>query len=235
MLKRAAHFIIFAIVFMAPFSAQARPEQVRVENNDPTITKAQRQALRQQAAREYEKLKFFFNADVGPVTLTVRDHGVGRHVPPAQIIIPSRLIEKSRAITAHELTHLLTQGWASSLLKEGLAVYAQDKFGEQRGWPNFKQSVHRAAIIAINKAEPLVRGPGDANHVLSTRNPGNTNLRRAAYNVAGSWVMWIIEQRMDGDITRFMADLYRSNAYRKALGSSFAELRREWREFLATL
>ena len=169
------------------------------------------------------------------MTLTVREHGVGRHEPPAKIFIPLRLIEKSRAITAHELTHLLTQGWASSLLKEGLAVYAQDKFGEQRGWPNFKQSVHRAAIIAINKAEPLVRGPGDANRVLSTRNPGKTDLRRAAYNVAGSWVMWIIDQRMDGDIARLMVELYRSNAYRKALGSSFVELRGEWRAFLATL
>ncbi|MBT6095523.1 MAG: hypothetical protein HOH04_11625 [Rhodospirillaceae bacterium] len=208
---------------------------VQATNHDRSLSSNQVQALVGQVEREYEKLKAIFAVDVGPVTLSVRKTGVARHLPPAEIIIPSRLIKQARAITAHELTHLLTQGWASGLLKEGLAVYAQDKFGEQPGWPNDAKPIHRVAAEAIGVAQPLVRGPGDANRVLTTRNPGKAALRRAAYSVAGSWVTWIIDERMGGDIARFMATLYRSGNYKRALGSSFKELLPLWRAYVKVI
>ena len=78
---------------------------VRVVNHDPSLGHDPKLGPRQlerlagQAAREYALLRQAFGKDVGRITVEVRDRGVGRHRPPATILIPSRLIRTSRAIT----------------------------------------------------------------------------------------------------------------------------------------
>lgn len=223
--------IILSMGMVFPVLAE---ETVDVENRDATLTDQQVRAIRAQVMREYEKLRTLLRSDVGPVTLIIRKKGVGRHFPPNQIVIPSAQVRNGRAVSAHELTHLLAQGWANGLLKEGLAVYGQDRIGEQPAWPNFGQDIHQAAWAEIVVPNADVRGPGDANRVLSTPNPGKTALRLAAYRVAGSWVKWLIEEQMNGDISRFMQVLYRSGSYRKALGKSFQELRPLWKTFVTS-
>jgi len=213
-------------------ASAAAADSIRIVDDSHHLTAVQRGRLHGQACREYEKLKILFKADVGPVTIRVRSGGVGRHMPPAAVHIPIRLIDRSTAITAHELTHLLTQGWASQLLKEGLAVYAQDRMGEQRGWPHYRRTVHGAARHWTGRPGAQVRGPGEANRVLSKPHPGETRLRQTAYAVAGSWVKWLIEAKLGGDVERFMADLYRTNAYKAATGQRFAMLATEWRQFI---
>jgi hypothetical protein len=185
-----------------------------------------------QAAREYEKLKAMFGTDVGVVTVKLRPKGVARHIPPAAIVIPARLVNDGRVITAHEITHLLTQGWASALLKEGLAVYAQDRVGERKGWPNEGRNVHRVAFEAVTQSAALVRTPEEADKALSTSNAGQARLRRAAYAVAGSFVTWLIDERFRGELGQFMNTLYRSGNYAGATGADFAALQREWREYV---
>ena len=201
---------------------------VRVVNHDPKLGSQQLERLAGQAAREYALLRQAFGKDVGRVTVEVRDRGVGRHRPPATILIPSRLIRTSRAITAHEITHLLAQGWASAVLKEGLAVYAQARFGEQRGWPNNGRPIHRSARRWRNMPDVGVRTPADADAVLRTARRGE--VRRAAYAIAGSWVTWIVDEKLG--LGRFMAALYRSGDYPTALGRSEAALAREWAGFV---
>jgi len=173
-----------------------------------------------------------FGADVGAVTVRLRPKGVARHMPPAAIVIPARLVNDGRVITAHEITHLLTQGWASVLLKEGLAVYAQDKVGERKGWPNEGRNVHRVAFDEVTQSAPLVRTPEEADKALSTSNAGQAKLRRAAYAVAGSFVTWLIEERFRGELGQFMNTLYRSGNYSGATGSDFETLQRAWRRYV---
>lgn len=223
--------LLLAAVILLPVSP-VRAQEVRVVNEGARVPAEALTALAAQAGREYGKLTVMFAGDVGVVTVRVRPTGVARHLPPADIVIPAGLIRAGRAITAHEITHLVTQGWANGLLKEGLAVYAQDRIGEQPGWPNDGRSIHAVALATITRTEPLVRGPADAAQVLATRNPGKAELRRAAYSVAGSWVTWLIDVKFGGDVARFMATLYRSGDYKKALGQPFKPLRAEWRDYL---
>jgi len=223
----------FLVVFLFFVAGWARADGVvRIVDEDSGVDPAEHPALIAQAEREYAKLKRLFGADVGVVTIRLRPKGVARHLPPADIVIPAKQVRRAVVITAHEITHLLTQGWANGLLKEGLAVYAQDRVGEQSGWPNYGRLNHAVALEAITKSTPLVRGPYDANGVLSTRNPGKTALRRASYAVAGSWVTWLIDVKFGGDVGRFMEKLYRSGNYQNALGEPFKPLRRQWRQYL---
>lgn len=215
------------------FGIKSADRMVCAKRYDPNVTPEQIRALADQAARERAVLVRYFNSDVGPITLIVRDKGIAYHEPPATIHIPSTRIGKRHAVTAHEITHLLTQGWASRFLKEGLAVYAQYKFGEQQGWPNYRRSVHTAAQRWLAGKDNKIRTPKDAEFALRTARVGERRLRLAAYSVAGSWVMWIIEQKFGGDITRFMSDLYRSGNYDGVSSGGIEELTHEWRAFLA--
>jgi hypothetical protein len=220
---------LLMLLFAVPAEAA---ETVRVENRAPDLAPVRVEAARAQVAREYEKLKVLFDADVGPVILVIRPKGVGRHVAPNRILIPAAQVGNAMLVSAHELTHLLTQGWANDLLKEGLAVYGQDHAGESPAWPDYGQDIHQAAWAEITVPNTRVRGTGDANAVLSQPHPGETRLRLAAYRVAGSWVRWLIEEKMAGDVMRFMASLYRSGNYKQALGEGFQQLRPEWRAYV---
>lgn len=200
---------------------------------DKNITAGQIQTLADQAARERAILVRYFGNDVGPITIIVRDKGIAYHEPPTTIHIPSARITKRYAITAHEMTHLLTQGWASQVLKEGLAVYTQYKFGEQQGWPNYERSVHAAAQQWLSDKDNNIRTPKEAEFALRTARRGERRLRLSAYSIAGSWVMWIVEQKFDGDIARFMKELYRSGDYGSVVSGGIEALTREWRAFLA--
>ncbi|GEM_PF-1544167 len=190
------------------------------------------QRLADQAAREREALIVYLGNDVGPITLVVRGKGIARHKPPATIFIPVRLIAKSTAITAHETTHLLTQGWASRVLKEGLAVYTQYRLGEQQGWPNYRRSVHAAARRWIGDDSVTVRTPDEAAAAFRRAGKGDTKLKLAAYSVSGSWVMWIVERKLGGGIRRFLDTLYRKGDYEAALGQHYPALVAEWRAYL---
>ena len=166
--------------------------------------------------------------------MIVRDKGNARHKPPATIFIPSRQIAKGHAITAHEIAHLLTQGWASLVLKEGLAVYVQFRMGEQQGWPNYRRSVHAAARHWRGNDRIAIRSPADAEAALKGRRKGQRQKLLAAYSVSGSWVMWLLEEKFAGDIRRFLSTLYRTDDYEAALNQPYDELHEEWRAFLSS-
>lgn len=238
MLKSAALFfavLLFGGCALRPGCSgiESADQTICVVRYDKNITSEQIQALADQAARERTILVRYFGNDVGPITVIVRDRGIAYHEPPTTIHIPSARITKRYAITAHEMTHLLTQGWASRVLKEGLAVYAQYKFGEQQGWPNFRHSVHAAAQQWLVDKNNKIRTPKEADFALRTAGRGERRLRLAAYSIAGSWVMWIVEQKFEGDITRFMDDLYRSGNYDNVLSGGIEALTQEWYAFLA--
>ena len=201
-------------------------------NHDPGASEQQIQHLAEQAARERAALIDYLGNDVGPITVIVRDEGNARHKPQATIFIPSRQIAKRYAITAHEITHFLTQGWASLVLKEGLAVYVKFHLGEQQGWPNYRRPVHAAARHWIENNATAIRSPTDAEAALQGRRKGQRQKLLATYSVSGSWVMWLLEKKFSGDIQRFLTTLYRSGDYRVALNERDTDLYVQWRAYL---
>ncbi|MCP5368320.1 MAG: hypothetical protein H6907_10790 [Hyphomicrobiales bacterium] len=205
---------------------------VRVASRDPALPAPLLADLADRAAREYAALRRLFRSDVGPVRVVVADRPVAFHRPPATVHIPSRTLRRGTAITAHEITHLLARGWASQVLKEGLAVYAQERVGTARGWPNYRRTVHATAARLSAPAGAAVKSPADAETVLGGPARKDVAARRAAYAVAGSWVQWLIEEIFAGDTARFMDRLYRSGDYRAATGESHAGLQARWRAFI---
>lgn len=79
-----------------------------------------------------------------------------------------------------------------------------------------------------------VQTPEDAEAVPSNWHKDDTARQRAAYSVSGSWAMWLIERKFDGDVGRFLDSLYRPGDYQSALNQTYASLLQEWRSFLKT-
>ena len=59
-----------------------------------------------------------------------------------------------------------------------------------------------------------------------------TKTRLAAYNLVGSWVRWLVEEKLAGDLDCFKREIYRTKNYEAGTGLPLLQLKAEWREFL---
>ncbi|MEK9752487.1 MAG: hypothetical protein VW338_04650 [Rhodospirillaceae bacterium] len=83
---------LVAVLSVVPSAVGADVSSVRVVDENSGADPAEFPVLAAQAAREYEKLKSMFGTDVGVITVRVQPKCVARHLPPADIVIPARLI-----------------------------------------------------------------------------------------------------------------------------------------------
>ena len=72
----------------------------------------------------------------------------------------------------------------------------------------------------------------DAERMLSNGLLAPTKMRLAAYNLAGSWVRWLVEEKLAGDLDCFKREIYRTENYEAGTGLTLLRLKAEWREFL---
>jgi hypothetical protein len=72
----------------------------------------------------------------------------------------------------------------------------------------------------------------DAERMLGNGLSAPTKTRLAAYNLAGSWVRWLVEEKLADDLDRFMREIYRTENYEAGTGLPLLRLKAEWREFL---
>ena len=91
----------------------------------------------------------------------------------------------------HELAHLLTpqhSDWAS----EGLAVYLNDKWGGEGGFPNFGENIDKLAILYLNQTA-ILEHVGDETYYPSQADL-RTSVGKGFYILSGSFTKYIIEK-----------------------------------------
>ena len=187
------------------------------------------------AARELKTLEAFFNttaqrpiivdlADRYPFSIAYRHRNL--------IGFPRHIIERDIAVTAHEMTHLLLPFGHSAALREGIAIYAQDRFGEITGFPNFGSDVHVEAALRLARPGAQLNSFRDAEAYL--RRPGavNQRIRRDAYIIAGSFTRFLIEDLFEGNVPAFLT-LYEDGDYQRHTGRPLDAIERVWRDRIA--
>ena len=105
------------------------------------------------------------------------------------------------------------------------------RFGEQQGWPNYRRTLHDVARYWLRESESALTLAG-AERMLGNGLSPPTKTLLATYNFAGSWVRWLVEEKLAVDLDRFMREIYQTENYEAWTGLPLLRLKAEWREFL---
>jgi len=143
------------------------------------------------------------------------------------VSLPIRFVTSKRAAIVHEVTHIIAKHENNRFFSEGLAVYFQERFGEDHGFPNFS-GLPLDDLVRNNKDQLMtITKLMNDNEIF--RQVG-TERRRIAYIQAGSFINFLVvtygEQKL--------ADLHNSWTlnYKKIYGKKVKELEAEWKNFV---
>lgn len=181
----------------------------------------------------YARLSAFFEQTLPtPIVIHFDDrYEVSTSYPHINTIgFPRYAAERNIAVLAHEMTHLFMPERKSVLLSEGIAIYAQDRFGVVIGFPNYGADVDTLLMRRLGGFDGLRRYRLEAvPHAIFGRS-GNRN-RQTAYIAAGSFTRYLFEQVLKQDMTAFRR-IYTSGDYHRETGRTLAELQIDWRRHL---
>jgi len=225
----------FASLALLALAAAAPVPPVTVTCGEEAVAVCDQMALIERATRERDRVAAFLGLAVErPIAIHVGDSWRGRAIQVTQswtefgrIVIPTRILARGIAPTAHEMTHVLAGRGASNLLTEGLAVVAHARFGEQPAFPNFGVPLEQSLRQLLDRAPPREGPPRLAeieDWIDDLEDPGH---RRFGYLVAGLFSEFLLEDRLGGDRARFMR-LYHSGDYRGILGETGDVLFARW-------
>ncbi|WNJ99620.1 hypothetical protein L2D14_17370 [Thalassospiraceae bacterium LMO-JJ14] len=199
--------------------------------------------LANRADRIFPKLAAFFGRTVPtPVIIDLGpDHRVSKSYADVNTIgFPKQVVDRNAAIIAHEMTHLFMPERHSEALREGIAVYAQDRFGEVNGFPNYGRDGDRLVVSRLAKQRDASVRSFAVAEAFFRRNRGTDGRtkvkwedidpddRRNAYLLAGSFTRYLLETELAGDMTAFKR-LYKNADFNGETGKSLAELEAAWR------
>lgn len=231
---RIAAIFLAVVLSACPAVAEDVPSpdgHILVRSEYGHLSDGMKADLAARSARELKSLEAYFGTTAQrPIIVDLADRYpfsiAYRHLN--LIGFPRHIIERDMAVTAHEITHLLLPRGHSAALREGIAIYAQDRFGEVTGFPNFGSDVHAEAALRLTRAGGQLSSFKDAEAYL--RRPGavNQRVRRDAYFIAGSFTRFLLEDLFDGNVQAFLP-LYEDGDYQRHTGRPLDDIERVWR------
>ncbi|MBO6521596.1 MAG: hypothetical protein JJ900_14510 [Rhodospirillales bacterium] len=219
--------------------------QVRVLQDGAAMETAA--ALAERGDRVYRQLRTFFARDV-PVPVTIKIDANARIARSFSarnaIVFPPRVVTGNNAIIAHEMTHLFMPENRSEALREGIAVYAQDRFGEVPGYPNYGNDLDQLVVKRLSDGIGKDVGTFSAAEALFRHNRGtdsggkrvsldkvDAEARRNAYLIAGSFVRYLFDDVLRSDMAAFKR-LYTEGDYLRETGMMLAALEAGWQRHI---
>jgi len=235
---RVAALILTLLLAALPAAADDVLSQdgfIVVRSDYTQLSQDMKADLAARAARELSALEGFFGSTAArPIIVDLADRYpfsiAYRHLN--LIGFPRHIIEQNMAVTAHEIKHLILPHGHSAALREGIAIYAQDRFGEITGFPNFGSDVHVEAALRLARPGAQLNSFKDAEAYL--RRPGavNQRIRRDAYIIGGSFTRFLIEDLFEGNVPAFLT-LYEDGDYQRHTGRPLDAIERVWRDRIA--
>ena len=151
------------------------------------------------------------------------------------IEIPTSDLKSNHDFIVHELTHIIANVSAGgSLLQEGLSVYIQDTLGEKKSYPNYGKDLHRYFYEVMSTNGQLATSISMLRKFENFLCTGGAKEIRTSYLSAGSFVRYLIEHVLGGDIKKFMKFYYDFD-FQKHFGKPFEQLEQEWLDFIKKL
>ena len=143
------------------------------------------------------------------------------------ISLPIWHVRNKKAAIVHEVTHIIASHSYNRFFSEGLAIYFQERFGEDHGFPNFS-GVPLDELARSNKNRFFpINELSNSNDIF--RRVG-TEERRIAYIETGSFFTFLIETYGEQKVRALHNSL--SLGYERVYGNNLRELEKEWRNHL---
>lgn len=212
-------------------------DNIIVESDYPSISDDEISQLRLQAEREYKKISEFLGRRYeGTIKIEL---SASYKIPKANIREGPRMGIIEMPITkvleglppfAHELSHLISNEYdMRRYLTEGLAVYMQEQFGENRAGPNFGEDLHSAFYEYGLNNGTLKIPMADLTSILDF-NAFNEQEKKTIYLQAGSFVKYLIEV-VASNVNQFMK-FYQEGNYKHHFGKGLQELESDWLNYV---
>ena len=145
------------------------------------------------------------------------------------VSLPLWRVQNKTAVVVHEVTHIVAKHSDNRFFSEGLAVYFQQRFGEDRGFPDFGGPLHILVNSYIESKQfiPLsnLQYNNDIFRAVGTHN------RKIAYAQAGSFFGFLLEKYGEQKLSTLHNSW--SLNYKKVYGKSMKELEAEWKGFIS--
>ena len=133
--------------------------------------------------------------------------------------MPLARVRDKRGALLHEIVHIYAPN-RNRFLAEGLAVYLQDKMGDNPAFPNFGKDLHALARQSFAEVSSLKMLNDVRKRPLSS-----VMAQPTAYILAGSFVGFLIQEY---GLPRFKS-LYETGTYDEVYRKSLSTLEKEWR------
>jgi len=161
------------------------------------------------------------------INIKIVDSGICRVTPEGVVLLPIKHVQRKKAAIIHEITHLMAKHKHNRFFCEGLAIYFQEKYGEDNGFPNF-------AGVPLDDLVRDYQGLLMPIYMLSKNNDifrqVGTEKRKIAYIEAGSFTNFLVEVYGESKL-KALHNSWNLN-YKKIYGKDLKGLENEWKEFV---
>jgi len=156
--------------------------------------------------------------------IKIVDYGICR-VSNGTILLPIWHVRDKTAAIVHEMTHVIAKHSENRFFSEGIAVYFQERFGEDKGFPNFRGDP--IDDLVRENSEDLFKITNLAKNNDIFRKVG-TFERQIAYIQAGSFIDYLVKTYGEEKF-RNLHNSWTLN-YKKVYGKSLVQLENEWKK-----
>lgn len=231
-MKNIKKYIISALILMSLsfllISAANSKELIRVYTRLKDVSENDINRVKAEADKGIEKIKQVLAIDwKKTIDIEIVDYGICRTTPQGGILLPIWHVRKKTAAIIHEVTHILTKQFDNKFFAEGLAIFFQEKYGEDHGFPNLL-GVPLDNLVRENKERltPITQLAKDNDVFIRV----GTKEREIAYIQAGSFFIFLVERYGENKLKE-LHDSWRLN-YKKIYGKDLNELEFEWKKFV---
>jgi hypothetical protein len=197
--------------------------QVIINENKLHISQTDIERVKKEAEHALDSICPILGIKKQPITINIINTGIC-YASRGEIFLPIRHIEAKNAAIVHEISHIITRHNNNYFFSEGLAIYFQERFGEDHGFPNF---------LGV-PLDDLVRRHEDKLYEIDKLAYDNniftqvgTKQREIAYIQAGSFINFLVITFGE----KKLVELHNSRLidYKTVYGKDIKELGIEWK------
>lgn len=160
------------------------------------------------------------------IVIRIVDYGICRW-HQEEIFLPIWHVKEKKAAIVSIVTHIITRHSDNRFFSHGLAIYFQERFGEDHGFPNFEGVPLDDLVMAYKDQLMPIYTLAENNDIF--RKVG-TEKRKIAFIEAGSFFNFLVETHGEEKLKK----LHKSRRlnYKKVYGKDLKELEIEWKRFV---